>query len=154
MGPVTYIKHLTSGSRLPFTAAYFISIGLTIYFATGVGFFYPSKLFYLFPFLDVPLLASQWANHGGRTGRLAIGPAATLQTNSSMLCDPRKSSISIQTHQAHQPPFALTHNPFFAYVIEYPDIPIPPYFAFLHLTALSLACTSHLSQPLTRSYDL
>ncbi|KAJ5827504.1 hypothetical protein N7447_004267 [Penicillium robsamsonii] len=35
MGPWTYAKHLTSGSRLPFTAAYFGSIALTLYFAIG-----------------------------------------------------------------------------------------------------------------------
>lgn len=37
MGPMTYAKHLVSGSRLPFTAAYFGSIGLTIYFSVGVS---------------------------------------------------------------------------------------------------------------------
>lgn len=36
MGPWSYAKHLVSGSRLPFTAAYFGSIGLTLYFAIGV----------------------------------------------------------------------------------------------------------------------
>ncbi|KAJ5951233.1 uncharacterized protein N7479_009646 [Penicillium vulpinum] len=36
MGPWTYAKHLTSGSRLPFTAAYFGSIALTLYFAIGL----------------------------------------------------------------------------------------------------------------------
>ncbi|KAK2752834.1 protein transport protein sft2 [Onygenales sp. PD_40] len=36
MGPVVYIKHLVSGARLPFTAAYFISIALTLYFALGL----------------------------------------------------------------------------------------------------------------------
>lgn len=37
MGPWTYAKHLISGSRLPFTAAYFGSIALTLYFAIGVS---------------------------------------------------------------------------------------------------------------------
>ncbi|KAI0009078.1 SFT2-domain-containing protein [Xylariaceae sp. FL0662B] len=36
MGPVAYLRHLTSGPRLPFTAAYFGSIVLTIYFAIGL----------------------------------------------------------------------------------------------------------------------
>ena len=36
MGPVTYAKHLISGPRLPFTAAYFGSIGLTLFFAIKV----------------------------------------------------------------------------------------------------------------------
>ncbi|BCR86927.1 putative Golgi traffic protein SFT2 [Aspergillus chevalieri] len=36
MGPLIYVKHLISGSRLPFTAAYFGSITLTLYFAIGL----------------------------------------------------------------------------------------------------------------------
>ncbi|KAF7503375.1 hypothetical protein GJ744_003939 [Endocarpon pusillum] len=36
MGPRQYIQHLISGPRLPFTAAYFGSIALTIYFAVGL----------------------------------------------------------------------------------------------------------------------
>ena len=39
MGPWTYVKHLVSGPRLPFTAAYFGSIALTLYFAVGVSAF-------------------------------------------------------------------------------------------------------------------
>src|ERR1700761_5457644 len=35
MGPVQYAMHLISGPRLPFTAAYFGSIVMTIYFAVG-----------------------------------------------------------------------------------------------------------------------
>lgn len=36
MGPVTYAKHLISGPRLPFSAAYFGSIGMTLFFAIKV----------------------------------------------------------------------------------------------------------------------
>ncbi|KAK5212822.1 Protein transport protein sft2 [Exophiala xenobiotica] len=36
MGPYQYAIHLMSGARLPFTAAYFGSIVMTIYFAVGV----------------------------------------------------------------------------------------------------------------------
>lgn len=36
MGPIPYAKHLLSGPRLPFTAAYFTSIALTLYFAVGL----------------------------------------------------------------------------------------------------------------------
>lgn len=36
MGPMAYIQHLLSGNRLPFTAAYFGSIFLTIYFSMGL----------------------------------------------------------------------------------------------------------------------
>lgn len=36
MGPMIYAKHLLSQERLPFTATYFGSIGLTLYFAVGL----------------------------------------------------------------------------------------------------------------------
>ncbi|KAK4659785.1 Protein transport protein sft2 [Podospora pseudocomata] len=36
MGPWAYVQHLTSTPRLPFTAAYFGSLGLTIYFSIGL----------------------------------------------------------------------------------------------------------------------
>lgn len=36
MGPMAYIQHLLSGNRLPFTAAYFGSIFMTIYFSMGL----------------------------------------------------------------------------------------------------------------------
>lgn len=36
MGPVQYLQHLVSGPRLPFTAAYFGTIALTLYFALGL----------------------------------------------------------------------------------------------------------------------
>jgi len=37
MGPWQYVAHLASTPRLPFTAAYFGSLGLTIYFSIGVS---------------------------------------------------------------------------------------------------------------------
>lgn len=37
MGPMQYAQHLTTGTRLPFTAAYFGTIALTMYFAVGVS---------------------------------------------------------------------------------------------------------------------
>ncbi|KAL2019232.1 hypothetical protein VTK56DRAFT_9959 [Thermocarpiscus australiensis] len=36
MGPWAYLQHLASTPRLPFTAAYFGSLGLTMYFAIGL----------------------------------------------------------------------------------------------------------------------
>ncbi|EPE26897.1 hypothetical protein GLAREA_02811 [Glarea lozoyensis ATCC 20868] len=36
LGPMNYIKHLMSTPRLPFTGAYFGSIGLTMYFSLGL----------------------------------------------------------------------------------------------------------------------
>lgn len=37
MGPWAYLQHLASTPRLPFTAAYFGSLGLTLYFSIGVS---------------------------------------------------------------------------------------------------------------------
>ncbi|KAK4226932.1 Got1/Sft2-like family-domain-containing protein [Podospora fimiseda] len=36
MGPWAYVQHLASAPRLPFTAAYFGSLGMTIYFSIGL----------------------------------------------------------------------------------------------------------------------
>ena len=36
MGPWAYVQHLLSAERLPFTAAYFGAIGLTMYSTLGV----------------------------------------------------------------------------------------------------------------------
>ncbi|KAI1845623.1 hypothetical protein JX265_005313 [Neoarthrinium moseri] len=36
MGPMTYVQHLFSGNRIPFTAAYFGSIFMTLYFSLGL----------------------------------------------------------------------------------------------------------------------
>jgi hypothetical protein len=45
MGPYQYAVHLISGPRLPFTAVYFGSIIMTVYFAAGVsGLACPSSL--------------------------------------------------------------------------------------------------------------
>lgn len=38
------VRHLTSGPRLPFTAAYFGSIAFTLYFSLGVSLPFPSIL--------------------------------------------------------------------------------------------------------------
>jgi hypothetical protein len=36
IGPINHFKHLVSKERLPFSAVYFTSLGLTLYFALGV----------------------------------------------------------------------------------------------------------------------
>jgi hypothetical protein len=48
MGPMTYVRHLMSTPRLPFTAAYFGSIALTLYFSIGVSFLLPARRAALF----------------------------------------------------------------------------------------------------------
>ena len=37
VGPINHIKHLVSKERLPFSAVYFSSLALTLYFALGVS---------------------------------------------------------------------------------------------------------------------
>lgn len=53
LGPVTYGKHLVSTPRLPFTAIYFGSIAMTLYFAIGVSL--PSCSMTSPPFLNLAL---------------------------------------------------------------------------------------------------
>lgn len=36
IGPINHLKHLISKERLPFSAVYFASLGLTLYFALGL----------------------------------------------------------------------------------------------------------------------
>ncbi|KAJ7938138.1 ER-to-golgi vesicle protein transport Sft2 [Mycena leptocephala] len=36
VGPINHLKHLITAERLPFTAIYFSSLGLTLYFALGL----------------------------------------------------------------------------------------------------------------------
>ena len=38
VGPINHIKHLLSQERLPFSAIYFSSLGLTLYFSLSVSF--------------------------------------------------------------------------------------------------------------------
>lgn len=56
MGPWQYVAHLASTPRLPFTAAYFGSLGLTIYFSMGVS-RPPRYLASLYALLSPPLAA-------------------------------------------------------------------------------------------------
>lgn len=53
MGPMTYGRHLLSTPRLPFTVAYFGSIGFTLYFSLGVS----RSTFLSYPCL---LLSRKW----------------------------------------------------------------------------------------------
>lgn len=39
IGPINHIKHLLSKERLPFSAVYFVSLGLTLYFSLSVSLF-------------------------------------------------------------------------------------------------------------------
>lgn len=61
MGPWQYVAHLASTPRLPFTAAYFGSLGLTIYFSMGVS--RPPRYFASLYALLSPPLAAQHHPH-------------------------------------------------------------------------------------------
>ncbi|TFK47234.1 ER-to-golgi vesicle protein transport Sft2 [Heliocybe sulcata] len=45
IGPINHIKHLISRERLPFTLAYFSSLGLTLYFSLGAHSYIGSLIF-------------------------------------------------------------------------------------------------------------
>ncbi|EPQ55765.1 ER-to-golgi vesicle protein transport Sft2 [Gloeophyllum trabeum ATCC 11539] len=45
IGPINHLKHLLSKERLPFTGAYFSSLGLTLYFSLGAHSYIGSLVF-------------------------------------------------------------------------------------------------------------
>ncbi|KAJ5822031.1 uncharacterized protein N7525_011315 [Penicillium rubens] len=90
MGPWTYAKHLISGTRLPFTAAYFGSIALTLYFAIGV-----SKIDFLFLSLSFPVLDSVFGLYASSRCTPTIPP-------------PHDTPLYISLFVAHS--FPLTHT--------------------------------------------
>jgi hypothetical protein len=45
IGPMNHIKHLITKERLPFSAAYFSSLGLTLYFSVGVSICYADLMY-------------------------------------------------------------------------------------------------------------
>ena len=62
MGPVVYVKHLISEARLPFTAAYLGSIGMTLYSAVGVRLLHTLPIFpSLFSIFNAALPRLFWA---------------------------------------------------------------------------------------------
>lgn len=63
-GPVPYIKHLLSPTRLPFTAAYFGSLGLTLYFAVGVFPLFLNDSLTLVTFHDLDFGSGDCADRG------------------------------------------------------------------------------------------
>lgn len=90
MGPWTYARHLISGTRLPFTAAYFGSIALTLYFAIGV-----SKIDFLFLSLSFPVLDSVFGLYASSRCTPTIPP-------------PHDTPLYISLFVAHS--FPLTHT--------------------------------------------
>ncbi|GJJ13654.1 hypothetical protein Clacol_007910 [Clathrus columnatus] len=83
IGPVAHMKHLFSKERLPFTIAYFGSLGLTIYFAIGVGSFIGSLLAGIFQV--VTLVAYVLAYFPGGTATLRFGGQMALRGAGSLL---------------------------------------------------------------------
>jgi hypothetical protein len=99
MGPWSYAKHLISGSRLPFTAAYFGSIALTLYFAIGVSLFpfsdRSTSIYY--PLLLFPCLA-QLRLHpaaGKKEGGISHSPLRAVS------CTTRMAFVSIMLKMAY-----------------------------------------------------
>ncbi|EFI26924.1 hypothetical protein CC1G_15325 [Coprinopsis cinerea okayama7 len=69
VGPINHLKHLISRERLPFSAVYFGSMGLTLYFSLGV----------------IALVAYVLAYFPGGTQTLRLGGSLALRGASSLL---------------------------------------------------------------------
>lgn len=74
MGPITYAKHLVSGPRLPFTAAYFASIFMTLYFAVAVSL--PSRRHLLNLSRLLPTLSLSASSHFSAPSELPQRPTS------------------------------------------------------------------------------
>lgn len=77
MGPWTYAQHLTSGPRLPFTAAYFGSIVLTLYFSLGLHSTFLTLFSALFQLLCLLWYLVSYFPMGGSGLRLATSFGAS-----------------------------------------------------------------------------
>lgn len=82
IGPITHLKHLFSKERLPFTAAYLSSLGLTIYFSV-TGSFFGSLLAGIVQL--VTLVAYVLAYFPGGTATLRFGTQMALRGAGSLL---------------------------------------------------------------------
>jgi hypothetical protein len=48
IGPINHVKHLLSAERLPFSAIYFSSLGLTLYFSLSVSCIFSFEFYYYY----------------------------------------------------------------------------------------------------------
>ncbi|KAF9491119.1 SFT2-domain-containing protein [Pleurotus eryngii] len=83
VGPINHIKHLISKERLPFTAVYFGSLGLTLYFSLGRGSYLGSLLGAIVQLLA--LLSYVAAYFPGGTQTLRFGGQMALRGAGSLL---------------------------------------------------------------------
>ncbi|KZS88761.1 SFT2-domain-containing protein [Sistotremastrum niveocremeum HHB9708] len=83
VGPWNHIKHLLSKERLPFSAAYFASLGLTLYFSLGLKSYLGSLISAI---VQVVALVSYVAAYfPGGTQTLRFGGALALRGAGSLL---------------------------------------------------------------------
>ncbi|KLO16661.1 ER-to-golgi vesicle protein transport Sft2 [Schizopora paradoxa] len=83
IGPVNHIKHLITKERLPFTFAYFSSLGLTLYFALGAKSYLGSLVFAIVQV--VALVSYVLAYFPGGIQTLRFGSSMALRGASSLL---------------------------------------------------------------------
>ncbi|PWN52819.1 SFT2-domain-containing protein [Violaceomyces palustris] len=82
-GPVAHLKHILSPTRLPFSIAYFGSLGLTIYFAVGPRLMLPTLICAI---VQVGALVTYLAAYfPGGTTTLRYGGSMLLRGGSSLL---------------------------------------------------------------------
>ncbi|KAF8918328.1 ER-to-golgi vesicle protein transport Sft2 [Mucidula mucida] len=83
IGPINHLKHLVSKERLPFTAVYFASLGLTLYFSLGLHSFLGSLISGVVQV--VALIAYVLAYFPGGTSTLLLGGQMAMRGASSLL---------------------------------------------------------------------
>ncbi|UZJ52495.1 hypothetical protein CBS101457_001815 [Exobasidium rhododendri] len=82
-GPLTHLKHILSKERLPFSSAYFGSLGLTIYFALGPRWLLPTLAAAIVQVLS--LITYLAAYFPGGTTTLRYGGSMILRGGASLL---------------------------------------------------------------------
>lgn len=83
IGPLNHAKHLISKERLPFSFAYFSSLGLTLYFALGAKSYLGSLIFAIVQV--VALVSYVLAYFPGGVQTLRFGSSMALRGASSLL---------------------------------------------------------------------
>ncbi|KAF9048037.1 ER-to-golgi vesicle protein transport Sft2 [Hymenopellis radicata] len=83
IGPINHLKHLVSKERLPFTAVYFASLGLTLYFSLGLHSFLGSLISGVVQV--VALIAYVLAYFPGGTSTLRLGGQMAMRGAGSLL---------------------------------------------------------------------
>jgi len=83
IGPVNQAKHLISKERLPFTLAYFSSLGLTLYFSLGAQSYIGSLVFAIVQI--VALVSYVMAYFPGGSQTLRFGSQMALRGAGSLL---------------------------------------------------------------------